>query len=545
MFSKHGFLKQAKSAQSGAFALMIALSQTPATSAEVNTEGNLKTANTEKKQSANKTKSVVRTEKVVIDTDKKSEPFPHFWEHILGSGRAILSLRDSYRQDLKTCKQNFDIRYVRFHAIFHDEVGIYDETPDGKPIYNFSYVDQIYDGLLAQNVRPFIELSFMPKKMASKELLHAFWYKQNVAPPKDMKKWQDLVSAFANHLVERYGIGEVSNWYFEVWNEPNIDFWGGEPKEATYYELYDATARALKNVNPLLKVGGPATAQAAWVDRFIEYCTKNKTPVDFVTTHVYGDDSAKDVLAEDRSTKNRTIGRDEMVSAAMKKVHEQVKHSARPDLPIIWSEYNASYANYPEVTDSEMMAPWIANHIKLSAGLADEIAYWTFSDVFEEQGVYKKPFYGGFGLIAPDGIPKASFNAFNLLKRLGDKRLPVEPEAAPVLATQKDDGWLILAVWNYTGEKNNEKNEGKVRRFKFDIKNAEQYDQGTCHTINKEHGSSYRKWQAMGSPTYPTKEQIEKLRADSKPHTEFVSAKDLELELQPNELRVILFFKKP
>ncbi len=476
-----------------------------------------------------------KTETIVIDTEKKAEKFPHFWEHMCGSGRAILSLRDSYRRDLKQCKDAFDLRYVRFHAIFHDEVGIYDETPDGKPLYNFSYADQIYDGLLAAGVRPFIELSFMPKKLASKELLHAFWYKQNVAPPKDMKKWQDLITAFAQHLIERYGAAEVANWYFEVWNEPNLDFWGGEPKESTYYELYDATARALKNVNPQIRVGGPSTAQAAWIDRFIDHCVKENTPVDFVSTHVYGDDTARDVLNEDRQ-----IGRDEMVAAAMKKVHDQVKQSAKPELPIIWSEYNASFANYPEVTDSEMMAPWIANHIKLSAGLANEIAYWTFSDVFEEQGVYKKPFYGGFGLIAPDGIPKASFNAFNLLKRLGDQRLPVKPEKAPVLATTKNDGWLIIAIWNYAGEKN----EGNVRRFKFKIKDAENYEEGSCHIINKDHGSSYRNWQAMRSPTYPTKEQIEKLRSDSKPLTEFVRAKDLEVELQPNELRVILFFKK-
>lgn len=523
MFSKKRFSNDTKN---GVFAVLCALSLITNASGPAYADSDVKTA-----------KNVLpQTEKVIIDTDKKCEHFPHFWEHIFGSGRAILSLRDSYRQDLKACKQNFDVRYVRFHAIFHDELGIYDETTDGKPVYNFSYVDQIYDGLLAQNVRPFVELSFMPKKLASKEQLHAFWYKQNVAPPKDMKKWQDLITAFANHLVDRYGIAEVSNWYFEVWNEPNIDFWAGEPKESTYYELYDATARALKNVNPLLRVGGPATAQAAWVDRFIEYCSKNKTPVDFVTTHVYGDDSAKDVLDQDRF-----IGRDEMVAVAMKKVHDQVKRSAKPELPIIWSEYNASFANHPEVTDSEMMAPWIANHIKLSAGLADEIAYWTFSDVFEEQGVYRQPFYGGFGLIAPDGIPKAAFNAFNLLKRLGDNRLPVEPESAPVLATLKEDGCLILAVWNYAGEKET----GKARRFKFKINDADRYAQGTCQTVNKEHGSSYRKWQAMGSPTYPTKEQIEKLRAESKPLTESVSAKDLELELQPNELRVIVFFKKP
>ena len=157
--------------------------------------------------------------------------------------RAILSLRESYRHDLGETKRITGFEYVRFHAIFHDEVGLYDEDKDGHPAYNFSYVDQIYDGLLENHVRPFIELSFMPKKLASDpDALHAFWYKQNVSPPKDWGKWEQLIENFTQHLVDRYGIGEVAQWYFEVWNEPNIDFWAGNPKEATYYELYDRAA---------------------------------------------------------------------------------------------------------------------------------------------------------------------------------------------------------------------------------------------------------------------------------------------------------------
>src|SRR3984893_3430838 len=181
---------------------------------------------------------------VEIDTAAPSHPFPHFWEQVFGSGRAILSLRDSYRHDLRETKRITGFEYVRFHAIFHDEVGVYDEDASGKPIYNFSYIDQIYDGLLENKVRPFVELSFMPKKLASDaNALHAFWYKQNVAPPKDWDKWGQLVEAFTRHLIQRYGEGEVAQWYFEVWNEPNLDFWVGNPKEETYYELYDQAAR--------------------------------------------------------------------------------------------------------------------------------------------------------------------------------------------------------------------------------------------------------------------------------------------------------------
>src|SRR5215472_13130949 len=218
-------------------------------------------------------------ESITIDANAPTTPFPHFWETIFGSGRAILTLRQSYRDDLRATKKITNIQAVRFHGIFMDDVGLYD--PDRRPvqfaqmtkadvggaqntgIYNFSYVDEIYDGLLANGVRPFVELSFMPKKLASDpNALHAFWYKQNVSPPKDYAAWDAMISAFAQHLVDRYGIDEVSHWYFEVWNEPNIDFWAGNPKQTTYFELYDHTARAVKAVDERLRVGGPATAQA-------------------------------------------------------------------------------------------------------------------------------------------------------------------------------------------------------------------------------------------------------------------------------------------
>jgi xylan 1,4-beta-xylosidase len=201
-------------------------------------------------------------EKILIEAGAPARPFPHFWEQTFGSGRAILTLRESYRNDLREVKKVTDFRYVRFHNILHDEAGVYDEGEHGEPIYNFAYVDQIYDGLLQNGIRPFVEISFMPKKLALRQDVHPFWYKQIVSPPKDYAKWDALIRALAQHLVDRYGIEEVAQWYFEVWNEPNIDFWTGDPKQATYFELYDHTARVLKAVDSRLRVGGPATSSA-------------------------------------------------------------------------------------------------------------------------------------------------------------------------------------------------------------------------------------------------------------------------------------------
>ena len=206
---------------------------------------------------AGQTGTPLQAEAITIDAHAPGQPFPHFWEQMFGSGRAILSLRDSYRRDLRAVKEATGFQYIRFHAIFHDEVGFYNQDASGNPVYNYSYVDQIYDGLLENGVRPFVELSFMPEKLASTPSRQAFWYKPFNSPPNDWDRWGNMIQQFAQHLVDRYGIDEVSQWYFEVWNEPNIDFWAGDPKEPTYYRLYDVSARALKRVNPRLRVGGP------------------------------------------------------------------------------------------------------------------------------------------------------------------------------------------------------------------------------------------------------------------------------------------------
>src|ERR1700760_4845410 len=216
------------------------------------------------------------TETITIDANSPTTPFPHFWEEMFGSGRAILTLRESYREDLRAVKQVADFKCVRFHAILHDELGVYNEDEHGEPVYNFAYVDQIYDGLLKLGVRPFVEISFMPKKLAfNPDALHPFWYKPNVSPPKSWDKWDDLMTHFAQHLVDRYGINEVSQWYFEVWNEPNIDFWNGIPRQRSYFELYAHTARDLKGVSERLRVGGPATAAASWIPAFLKFMADN------------------------------------------------------------------------------------------------------------------------------------------------------------------------------------------------------------------------------------------------------------------------------
>ena len=464
---------------------------------------------------------------ISIDARGATTPFPHFWEQTFGSGRAILSLRESYRNDLRTVKQATDFQSIRFHGIFLDEVGLYDpdrqvknpglgaQAANDASAYNFSYIDQIYDGLLANGVKPFVELSFMPRKMAADPtLIHPFWYHPVVSPPKDFKLWDDMIRAFVNHLIERYGIDEVATWKFEVWNEPNLDFWGGRPNQPTYFELYDHTSRALKSVSLRLEVGGPSTAQAAWVTPFLAHAQASNVPVDFVSTHVYANDTADNVLGT-----NESVSRDMMVFRAVKKVHEEILASAYPHIPLIFSEFNASYANEPNVTDSTFMGPWLANTIRLCDGLTDSMDYWSFSDVFEEQGVVRSPFYGGFGLLAADSIPKPSLNVFRALHKLGYKRLSASSDSA--LATIAQDGAVVLALWNYappigTGATYTKPTgaAGPARTFDIHVDHVKANASVEVWRVDADHGNVIKVFDGMGRPGGSlTAEQVTQLKA--------------------------------
>jgi xylan 1,4-beta-xylosidase len=438
-------------------------------------------------------------EQVNIDASAAHHGFPHYWEQMFGSGRAVLTLRDSYRRDLRTVKAATDFKYVRFHAILHDEVGIYTEGKHGVPRYNFSYVDQIYDGLLENGVRPFVELSFMPRELASRKTVQGFSYHPFVSPPRDYARWDALITHFAAHLIARYGIEEVAQWYFEVWNEPNLDFWAGVPAQATYWTLYDHTARALKQVDSRLRVGGPATAQAAWVSAFIRHTSELQVPVDFVSTHVYANDRSKDIFGT-----RENIPRAEMVCRAAKKVQVEVKASSRPDIPIIWSEYNATYFNEPNITDSLFMGPWLADTLRRCDGLTDMMSYWTFSDVFEEQGVVRRPFYGGFGLMAAGGIPKPAFNAFKMLHELGDERFASDSEHA--LITRRADGAFVVALWNYVSPAQS----GAPITIELHLPQGARSVR--LRRLDESHGNVLDAYAQMGSPQYPTRDQLQALR---------------------------------
>ncbi|HEY4358506.1 MAG TPA: glycosyl hydrolase family 39, partial [Acidobacteriaceae bacterium] len=204
---------------------------------------------------------------------------------VVGAGRANEGLRADWQQQLATVQREIGFRYLRFHGLLSDDMGVYSETPEGRPLYNFQYIDALYDAMLALHIRPFVEISFMPAKLASGDKT-VFWWKGNITPPKDMEKWNGLIHALMEHWMERYGREEVQQWFFEVWNEPDLPiFWSGT--QTQYFELYRNTALTIRAVCGSCRVGGPASAYFRWEQPWLEFVAKEHLPADFLSTHTY------------------------------------------------------------------------------------------------------------------------------------------------------------------------------------------------------------------------------------------------------------------
>jgi len=437
---------------------------------------------------------------IAIDLKKAIGGLPHVWERCAGSDRTVVGLRDQWRKDLVRAGRDCGILSVRCHGLFDDEMGI--AASGGN--YNYLYVDQVYDFMLDNGVRPFVELSFMPEAFAS-SANRMFFYKGNVSPPTNWRDWHDMVQAFTAHCVKRYGAAEVAQWQFEVWNEPNIGFWAGT--KAEYFELYRQSVLAVKSVDKRIAVGGPATAMLAWIPDMIQFCAANNLPLDFVSTHIYPNDPQRGIFG-----KEHAFSYEQVMPKGIAQVKQQVESSAMPHLPLLiteWSSQNPAF-----------MADTIRNCI----GLTECMSYWTFSNVFEELGVPGTVFNNTFGLLDQYGIPRTSFHAMSLLRKLGEKRL--QTGDSPVLATQRPDGSIAMLVWNLIPEAASgafangnpaasaagaSLAKGAPLVLNLQLNGLDGRKQIRVSEVNDHTGSAIPAWEAMGKPASPTREQIANL----------------------------------
>jgi xylan 1,4-beta-xylosidase len=485
--------------------------------------------------------------RLVANAKGSGQPLVHFWSKVVGAGRANEGLRSTWQEELQTAVKYDGFQYVRFHGLFHDDMFVYREDKDGRPVYNFQYVDDLFDRMLQAGARPFVELSFVPTEMATAKAT-TFWWKANGGPPTDYNKWAALVQHLVDHCIARYGIDEVRRWYFEVWNEPNLTdgFFKGTQKQ--YFDLYKITAETIKKSDPQLRVGGPATsnfdldqdalkqAQASakpydpltipwrpvWIDDFLHYCKQNNLPVDFVSTHPYPQDFAID---DPRLPHGGQLRRSiDATRDDLRLLRKVIDASPYPKAEIQLTEWSSSPSPTDHTHDSLAAAAFIVKTNIESVGQVDSLSYWVFTDVFEENRETDSIFHGGFGLINYQQIVKPAFHGYRFLNNLGDEML--QQVVGGVVTRDSKSGRVTALAYNYPPEMlvslpltssveaaDQIDSEGSARAFSLKLTGLPANAPFMIETLDRTHGNAIAGWESMGRPEPPSREQTEALRA--------------------------------
>jgi xylan 1,4-beta-xylosidase len=398
------------------------------------------------------------------------------------------------RAALKAAHDELGVETVRAHAILGDDLGVYREV-GGEPVYDFTGVDRVYDLVLELGLRPIVEISFMPRDLAADPSATVFEYGAIISPPKDWDRWYDLVRAFVAHLVERYGLEEVRDrWAFEVWNEANLEvFWSGTPDD--FFRLHDVTARAVKDVDEGLRVGGPSSAAAGWVDQLL---ASTKEPLDFVSTHTYGSPplDLRPVLA---------------------------RHGYA-GLPIWWTEWGVTPTHFNEVSESVFAAVFLLRGMRSAMGRIEALSYWVVSDHFEELGRPPSLLHGGFGLRTVGELRKPRWWALKLLSMLPSRRLSVSATGdgadslVESLAAVEPGGRGRVAalVWNGTLDQSKADGSAELgRRVSLRFTGLPDGDyELRHHRVDDDHSCVPAVWRRIGGgAAWPTDAQWAELRA--------------------------------
>ena len=480
---------------------------------------------------------------VSIDLGGSTAPFSHNWKRSFGSGHFLLGTRADWQRQLLKARDDLGLRGVRMHGILDDDMSV---APSARGPFHFYNVDAVLDFLVGAGVKPIIELSFMPASLARcspATCRYAFHdsgaYKGLIMPPADPNEWYELIKALAAHMLERYGLGEVSSWHFEVWNE----MWGVPygPGSGQYLPLYNASARALKAVHPALRVGGPSSAGLEHVADLVRDARRMGVPLDFVSTHHYpSDPSCADASAGGKYALDP--------DCFAKEVLESAKIATDARLPFLLTEYKDGLQGGPGIGhggphgDAAYAAAFIIRTVPQLSSL-HALSWWTFSDIFEETWMDGAPFYGGYGLLNTQGVPKPAYRAFELLGGAGHSRLlsvnlsdptPDYPHSSTVSALATVGGGdaaapaglqLFLSNFGPEAGASGKPWAPRERAVRVTISAASGWEppsRATLRRIDDNATAPHARWVAMGSPRSLTAAQLAELHAASSMPVEYV-----------------------
>jgi xylan 1,4-beta-xylosidase len=507
--------------------------------------------------------------KIKIDIDAKTMPTDYSWQEGIGADHASRFHRKDMIEQLRFVREELGIKSVRFHAIFNDDMWTisdlhaFSKMPGGDKVrdWNFRQCGDVYDNLLSVGVKPFVELSFMPSQLAKKKT-YSFHYRNNVSPPRCYKEWGAYIKAFITFLLKRYGNKEVESWWFEVWNEPDLKgFFSGSKKD--YFKLYEVTARAIKKVNPNIKVGGPSTSACRWIDEFMKYCLDNDVPLDFISTHHYPGDAFGNLITPAnyfgifktmvKAVKNRS----DLTDALAKMFFYPEKAARVPkdaltimdddlvakvkDLPLFITEWNSMAIFTAPIHDEKYSAAFVTKSVLDLKNDFKGYMFWCLSDLFEEQIQLNKPFVGGFGILTNDGIPKPNFWAFKMLSKLFPTRLDVGFRSFGEVeygVFKKDKALQILLTPQSNDPCLNDTHDIELS-LNCNIKKA------TIERIDDTHANPKAEWIKLGSPHNLTHEEVETIKNKTKLKSEKLSFNSnnnetiINITMQTNDVALI------
>jgi xylan 1,4-beta-xylosidase len=441
---------------------------------------------------------------VVVAAAAPATPLKDVWRRMIGAEHFSLLTWDQpgpggadvaaeYAEALAVMRDDLGVRTVRAHGTFLPETVAV--KTDG--LFDFAGLDEVYDRFLATGLKPVVELSFMPAELTKDPDYTVFEYHAQVSVPREWDRWGDLVRALTVHLRDRYGADEVATWEFEVWNEANLAvFWNGTQED--YHRLYEIAAREVKAVDPRIRVGGPSSAAAGWVGALLDHCRDHDVPIDFVSTHTYGN-APLDMRPLTRSFAELT---------------------GRPEPEILWTEWGVTPTHFHPVSDSVFAAPFVLRGMKSALESTDCLAYWVCSDHFEELGWPPRLLHGGFGLLTVGNLRKPRFWALYLLSALTGGRVPAvctgdgAGSLVEALATRAEDTVDVL-VWNGTLDQS--KTDGAPGLDRDVTVAVAGLAPGTytvaSQRVDEHHANIARVWRELDGGDWPSAEQWITLRA--------------------------------
>lgn len=474
-----------------------------------------------------------------LEAGKENGTLRHTWRNVMNVASAFDLLISDIQEMIKRMQREVGFRYIHFTGVFSDDLRVCNRLPNGKLVFNFAYLDKIFDFVLSVGLKPFVQLTYMPNALArdsSRRLFNSI-----VSAPSDNREWCQLVREFLHHLIAHYSLEEVSGWYFCIWNQPDTpEKLYGFGDDNRFFDFYLQTYQAVKQCNPALQIAMTPTfyilseGYTNWYLGFVEKCRRYGCLPDALTFTYY---DTTMFTEHNRSRQNfgfvytMSLSTDEnSFTNFITQVLSERDSLKLNDIPVYLTEWNSTPSQQDLLNDTCFKSCYLVKNILQNYDRIYGFGYWSLTDLMGEAPLPEHEFFGGLGLFSKDGIPKPAYYALTLLKQLGSTFIDRDKGW---FATKEKNVYKIL-VYNYRhysrlyamAEKFDmtftdrytvfEPHQSLDVHLKIDgIENGDYLVRET--TLNRSHGSAFDLWVEMGALEPDAEEDFATLRGKSVP----------------------------